>query len=73
MVTADRAEQESREQRETDIEKRSALSAGRAWLPEVAPPQLVAIGGLSGTGKTTLGASLAPWLGRAPGAVHLRS
>lgn len=36
-------------------------------------PRLVAIGGLSGTGKTTLARSLAPELGPAPGAVHLRS
>jgi uncharacterized protein len=37
------------------------------------PPQLIAIGGLSGTGKTTLAAVIAPALGRAPGALHLRS
>jgi uncharacterized protein len=37
------------------------------------PPRLVAIGGLSGTGKTTLAAAIVPALGRAPGAVHLRS
>ena len=37
------------------------------------PPQLVAIGGLSGTGKTTLATAIAPSLGRAPGALHLRS
>ena len=36
-------------------------------------PVLVAIGGLSGSGKTTLAARLAPAIGRAPGAVHLRS
>ncbi|MEQ8354332.1 MAG: AAA family ATPase [Kiloniellaceae bacterium] len=36
-------------------------------------PRLVAIGGLSGTGKTTLARALAPLLGRAPGALHLRS
>lgn len=36
-------------------------------------PQLVAIGGLSGTGKTTLAAALAPDIGQAPGALHLRS
>jgi predicted kinase len=36
-------------------------------------PRLVAIAGLSGTGKTTLAAALAPELGAAPGAVHLRS
>lgn len=34
---------------------------------------LVAIGGLSGTGKSSLAAQLAASIGRAPGAVHLRS
>ncbi|MDQ0391056.1 bifunctional aminoglycoside phosphotransferase/ATP-binding protein [Labrys monachus] len=38
-----------------------------------APPRLVAIGGLSGTGKSTLAAALAPFIGTAPGAVILRS
>jgi uncharacterized protein len=37
------------------------------------PPSLTAIGGLSGTGKTTLARSAAPSLGAAPGAVILRS
>ncbi|MCC6948062.1 MAG: AAA family ATPase [Bradyrhizobiaceae bacterium] len=37
------------------------------------PPRLVAVGGLSGTGKTTIAARLAPPLWPAPGAVHLRS
>lgn len=36
-------------------------------------PILLAIGGLSGSGKTTVSAALAPDIGRAPGAVHLRS
>lgn len=40
---------------------------------EPAAPQLIAIGGMSGTGKTALAAAIAPALGRAPGAVHLRS
>ena len=41
----------------------------------IAPPQprLVAVGGLSGTGKSALAASLAAFLPPAPGAVHLRS
>jgi predicted kinase len=34
---------------------------------------LVAVGGLSGTGKSSLAAALAGSIGRAPGAVHLRS
>ncbi|GGC65901.1 bifunctional aminoglycoside phosphotransferase/ATP-binding protein [Chelatococcus reniformis] len=37
------------------------------------PARLVAVAGLSGTGKSTLAGRLAPRLGRAPGAVHLRS
>jgi aminoglycoside phosphotransferase family enzyme/predicted kinase len=37
------------------------------------PPCLVAVGGLSGTGKTTLARALAAELGAAPGAVVLRS
>ena len=35
--------------------------------------RLVAIGGLSGTGKTTVAAALAPSIGGIPGAVHLRT
>ncbi len=34
---------------------------------------LIAVGGISGSGKTTLARALAPEIGRAPGAVHLRS
>jgi aminoglycoside phosphotransferase family enzyme/predicted kinase len=36
-------------------------------------PSLVAIGGLSGTGKTTVARGLAPHVGPAPGAIILRS
>lgn len=36
-------------------------------------PRMVAIGGLSGTGKSELARGLAPWLGPAPGALVLRS
>ena len=36
-------------------------------------PRFVVIGGLSGTGKTTVAHALAPRLGAAPGAIHLRS
>jgi predicted kinase len=40
---------------------------------ERSPARLVAVGGLSGTGKSALAAALAPGIGRAPGAVWLRS
>ncbi|MBJ3763691.1 AAA family ATPase [Maribius pontilimi] len=36
-------------------------------------PILVAFGGLSGTGKTTIAAALADRIGAAPGAIHIRS
>jgi len=40
---------------------------------EPRPPRLIAIGGLSGTGKTTIAQGLAPSVGAAPGAIILRS
>ncbi|MHB8885217.1 MAG: bifunctional aminoglycoside phosphotransferase/ATP-binding protein [Methylovirgula sp.] len=40
---------------------------------KVEPVRLIAIGGLSGSGKSTLAKEIASSLGRAPGAVHLRS
>jgi len=46
--------------------------AAQAYLQPV-PPRLIAIGGLSGTGKTTLAWRIGPDLGAAPGALHLRS
>ena len=38
-----------------------------------APSRLIAVGGLSGVGKSALAGTLAPRLGRAPGALWLRS
>ena len=37
------------------------------------PPRLIAIGGLSGSGKTTVARAVAHWLGPVPGALILRS
>jgi aminoglycoside phosphotransferase family enzyme/predicted kinase len=48
------------------------LAAAQAYL-DPAPPMVVAIGGLQGTGKSTLARALAPGLGPAPGALVLRS
>lgn len=52
-----------------------ALAYFRAAASFLAPiaPFLVGIGGLSGTGKTSLAKELAPEIGAAPGALHLRS
>jgi len=49
------------------------MTAARDFLAPSPAPGLVAIGGLSGSGKTTIARSLSPQLGRAPGALHLRS
>ena len=51
---------------------RSYFDLAGEFLRYVAP-RLVAVGGLSGTGKSALSESLAPRLGRAPGALWLRS
>jgi aminoglycoside phosphotransferase family enzyme/predicted kinase len=48
------------------------LDAAARYLRPV-PPRLVAVGGVQGTGKTHLARRLAPLLGVAPGALHLRS
>lgn len=50
----------------------SYIEVARDFL-DAAAPRVIAIGGLSGTGKTTLSAAIAPDIGATPGAVHLRS
>lgn len=63
-----------------DAERREELRAlAREYLAmadallQPAPPRLVAVGGLSGTGKSTLALALAPAVGAVPGALVLRS
>ncbi len=53
-------------------EARAYLELALSFLAPT-PARLIVIGGLSGTGKSTISAALAPMLGKAPGAVHLRS
>ncbi|MCA8880416.1 MAG: AAA family ATPase [Rhodobacteraceae bacterium] len=54
-------------------------SDARAYLDEAAafltpaPPRLIAIGGMSGSGKSTVARCLAPEIGAAPGAIQIRS
>lgn len=50
----------------------SYLTAANRYLTP-AKPVLIAVGGLSGTGKSTLAAGLAPMIGPAPGALVLRT
>ena len=73
MVTVDRAGQISGEARDRDLEAARAYLARAGGYLHPRPPQLIAIGGLSGSGKSTVAGALAPLLGRRPGAIHLRS
>ncbi|MGD1876938.1 MAG: AAA family ATPase [Kiloniellaceae bacterium] len=66
-VAGDAAEKAARQAEALDY-----FGQAQAYL-DPPPPCLVAVGGLSGTGKTTLARALAPDLGAAPGALHLRS
>ena len=52
---------------------RPYLQAALDYLRPVRAVTVVAVGGLPGSGKSTLGRALAPELGRAPGALILRS
>ncbi len=73
MVRAQRAAQAHEApdaQRWTEVADYLTLALGLLSPP---PPRLIAVGGVSGTGKSTLAASLAPHIGAVPGAVHLRS
>nr|WP_245216056.1 bifunctional aminoglycoside phosphotransferase/ATP-binding protein [Pararoseomonas baculiformis] len=55
------------------------MESGLAFLADAEaalrppPARLLAVGGLQGTGKTRLARRIAPGLGAAPGALHLRS
>ena len=53
-----------------EIESYAALADA---LLRPARPFLVAIGGISGTGKTAVARASAPFIGAAPGALHLRT
>jgi uncharacterized protein len=72
-VTAARLQSSTAEKKD-DIAKvaRKYFDLARELI-EPPPPLLIAVGGLSGTGKSALARALAPGLGAAPGAVVLRS
>lgn len=63
-------EGKKKEEQRLTLDRHVALATAYLDPPE---PVLVAVGGLSGTGKSTLAAKLAAGLGAAPGALHARS
>ncbi len=71
-VAAARAQPERATRGPLEAEACSYLDLACSFL-EPFTPALVAIGGLSGTGKSTVAGKIAPALGRAPGALVLRS
>jgi uncharacterized protein len=73
LVTADLAHELPKV--DSAAESRKALDYFKACIDFLKPqaPRLVGIGGLSGTGKSTLAAKLAPSIGSPPGAIQVRS
>jgi aminoglycoside phosphotransferase family enzyme/predicted kinase len=71
-VTATQVEEGSRDSTELIAEARSYFALALALLAET-PPRLIAIGGLSGSGKTTIAEALAPQIGAPPGARFVES
>jgi predicted kinase len=72
LVSADRAAQVADASFSDEARARAYLQSALRYL-NPPTPQFIAVGGLSGTGKTTLAAALAPGIGPAPGAMHFRS
>jgi uncharacterized protein len=71
-ATAARLQPDARQAEELrQLAKTYLVLADRFLRPP--PPALIAVGGLSGSGKSTVAVALAPDIGAAPGAVVLRS
>lgn len=71
-ATAARVQIDSRRRREMTVTAGDYLVMAKGFLGSTSPT-LVAIGGLSGSGKTTTARQLAPGIGAPPGAIVLRS
>jgi aminoglycoside phosphotransferase family enzyme/predicted kinase len=71
-VAAARAADADSDAAALDAETRDYFDLARGLL-RPAPPRIVAIGGLSGTGKSSVARALAPLIGAAPGARVLNS
>lgn len=72
MVSAQRAAQKKDGQVDRCTEAKAFLHDALRFLTP-APARLIAVGGFSGTGKSTLAAELAAHVGPVPGAIHIRS
>jgi aminoglycoside phosphotransferase family enzyme/predicted kinase len=72
-VALARAAVEDKVRKSRDIAEARALLGHAVDLVEPRKPRLVAIGGVSGTGKSTLAYTLAPRVGPPPGAIVIRS
>ena len=72
-VTASAAEHAQGGERDAQFAEARRYVERAVAIVRPAPPRLVAIGGLSGSGKSSLAARLAPELGLPPGARVLRS
>ncbi|MBV9632975.1 MAG: AAA family ATPase [Xanthobacteraceae bacterium] len=72
-VTAAKLDGARPEEREAIAAQAKAYFVLACNLIAPAPPRLVAVGGLSGTGKSVLARALAPHVAPAPGAVLIRS
>lgn len=72
-VALDKRKVVGKHERPSAVEEARNYAALAAKLIAPAPPRLIAVGGLSGTGKTTVAAGVAPAVLPPPGAVHLRS
>jgi len=66
-VTATQVEEGSQDATKLVADARSYFQLAQVLLAET-PPRLIAIGGLSGSGKTTIAEALAPRIGAPPGA-----
>ncbi len=73
MVALDRANVGATADRATATSEARGYFDLASRLLDSPPPRLIAVGGCSGTGKSTLAAAVAPDIGCAPGALHLRS
>jgi uncharacterized protein len=73
VVALERTRQAQGAGRDEHLRRAQAHVALAAGYLDPKPPVLIAVGGLSGTGKSTLAARLASDVGPAPGALHVRS